>query len=61
MFVVTYPNLAAGNYQLYVKDNNGCSDLTDADIIPPDTIKVAFTKTDDGGSTYHAKAMMMAL
>jgi gliding motility-associated-like protein len=56
MFVVTYPNLAAGNYQLYVKDNNGCSDLTDADIIPPDTIKVAFTKkTYDGGFNISCK------
>jgi gliding motility-associated-like protein len=44
-----YTNLAPGNYQLYVKDVNQCFDKTDADIIPPDTIKIKFTKKSYSG------------
>ena len=39
-----YSNLGPGNYVLYVKDSNGCSKSIADDIIPPDTIKINFTK-----------------
>jgi gliding motility-associated-like protein len=39
-----YNNLGPGNYVLYVKDSNGCSKSIADDIIPPDTIKINFTK-----------------
>jgi hypothetical protein len=44
-----YSNLASGNYELYVEDVNHCFDRTYADIIPPDTIKIHFTKRQYAG------------
>jgi gliding motility-associated-like protein len=40
-----YSNLASGNYVLKITDFNGCKDSIDADIIPPDTIKINFSTT----------------
>jgi gliding motility-associated-like protein len=42
--IVNYANLPSGSYKLIVKDYNQCADSTYADIIPPDTIKIQFTK-----------------
>ena len=48
---VIWPGLLAGNYKLYIKDANGCYNVTNpqTDIIGPDVITVAFeSKKYDG-------------
>ena len=52
----TISGLESGNYQLYVEDKNHCSNLTETDIVPPDTIKISFIpKVYDGGFNVRCK------
>ncbi|MCX6330263.1 MAG: gliding motility-associated C-terminal domain-containing protein, partial [Bacteroidia bacterium] len=52
----TITGLESGNYKLIMEDQNNCSDSTETDLMPPDTIKITFIpKVYDGGYNVRCK------